>query len=482
MHLFDLLNGLKCEIIGNSDLYVDSLSCSTDTVRKNCMFFCLAGKNYDGHELAAKAVGDGACAVVCEHKCDVKCTQIVVEDCRRFMALVAKTFYQDAADAVKIIGIVGTNGKTSCTYILDSIFSAHGYKTAVIGTNGVCYDGKQYPTKLTTPDPIELHYLLHQMRQKQVEYVFLEVSAHAIYYKKLCGVKLDCAVFTNFSQDHLDFFETMENYGKVKKSFFTPLHVKNAVVNADDDLGREIAERYPSAVTYSVTKKADVYAENCREDGNRNSFDMVMNGERLTLSSKLCGRFNVYNCLCSAVTAKLFGVSDESIRRGIERITAIEGRNQTFFREDNVRLVVDFAHSPDGIRNILSFLKSVTENRLIVLFGCGGNRDRFKRAVMGSVASAYASLIVLTNDNPRYETPEAIAKDISVGITCPFVTILNRKEAILYAMSQASTGDCVAILGKGAETNQETMGVKTPYSDVDTVLSILHKRRRDLDK
>ncbi len=481
MHLAELLNGLKCETVGNLDLNIESLACSTEKVKKNCMFFCLVGQNFDGHDLVLKAVGDGAVCIVCQKKLNVNVAQIIVENSRIFMARVAKTFYSNASDSLKIIGIVGTNGKTSCSYILDSIFTCAGKNCAVIGTNGVCFANKKHFSSLTTPDPIELHKWFFEMKEHGVEYVFLEISAHAIFHGKLEGMKIDCVLFTNFSQDHLDFFQNMENYAKVKMSFFNLKNTKNAVVNLDDDLGKKIASSFENAVTYSLHEKSDVIAHNVSCENNGNKFEISINGGDISIESRLCGMFNVYNCLGCAVVAKLFGISNNFIQYGIGSIVAIEGRNQTYVSPQGVTVVVDFAHTPDGVRNILSFLKSTCKGKLIVVFGCGGNRDKFKRAVIGGVVSFFSDLAIITSDNPRYEKPSNIAHDIEVGMSCNYEIILDRTQAIIGAFDKAKKDDCIAILGKGAELYQEIHGIKIPFSDNDVVQKIIHSKWRYVD-
>ncbi len=383
MYLQQLLNGVCCQIVGVGNPQITSLSCDTSTVKQGSLFFCLKGQKRDGHDFFRKVIGDGASAIVCERPLDTQALQIIVEDARAVMSLVAKNFYDNCVDKLKIISIVGTNGKTSTSYILEAILSKAGYNTAVIGTNGIFFNGQKHYSGLTTPDPIELHYWFRQMYLNKVDVVIMEVSAHAIELKKMQGICAEVAIFTNFSQDHLDFFKTMQNY------------------------------------------------------------------------------------------ATVLGVDVDTSVNAVKEVNVVNGRNETIIRSDGARVVIDFAHTPDGIHNILSFLKSTTKGRLIVVFGCGGNRDKFKRPSIAEQFSEYADFAVLTNDNPRYEDPKLIAKDVAERLTCKYKVVLNRSQATEFALSIATAVDTVAILGKGAEEYQEIKGKKFPYSDVDVVRNLL---------
>ncbi len=476
MYLQQLLNGIAYELIGSGNPEILSLSCDTSTVTQGSLFFCIKGAKYDGHDFYSKAIGDGAVAIVCEHLLETQALQILVKDVRSAMALAAKNFYDNCADKLKIISVVGTNGKTSTSYILESILTKAGYNTAVIGTNGIFFNAQRRSTGLTTPDPIQLHYWFRQMYLNNVDVVVMEVSAHAIALHKMDGIHSDIAIFTNFSQDHLDFFRTMEAYAAAKKSFFTEKYVKNIVTNVDDALGREIAQMRPS-VTYSVEGNADVVAKDIKLCKDSSVYQVEIKGQNAVINTRLAGKFNVYNTLAAATCAFVMGIDIDTVVNAIGEVDSVSGRNETIVRSDGARIVVDFAHTPDGIRNILSFLKETTEGKLIVVFGCGGNRDKFKRPLMAETVSQFADFAVLTNDNPRYEDPKLIARDVVESLTCKYKVILNRSQATEYALSAATGADTVAILGKGAEEYQEIRGRKFPYSDVDIVRKFLLKEQ-----
>lgn len=472
MYLQQLLNGVAYQTAGAGNPDISALSCDTSTVKQNCLFFCLKGNKYDGHDFFRKAIGDGAAAIVCDHRLDTQAIQIIVDDVRSAMSIAAKNFYGNCADKLKIISIVGTNGKTSTSYILDAILSRAGYKTAVIGTNGIFFNGQRHSVGLTTPDPIELHYWFKQMYLNKIDAVIMEVSAHAIALHKMDGVRSDVAIFTNFSQDHLDFFHTMEEYARVKKSFFAEKFVKNAVTNADDSVGESLALDLPR-VTYSIKSDADVKAFNVNVGKDGCAYTLNAFGQEALVTTRLAGEFNVYNTLAALSCALVLGVDIDTAVLAVKEVSGVSGRNETIIRSDGARIVVDFAHTPDGIKNILSFLKKTAEGNLIVVFGCGGNRDKFKRPLIAETVSAYADFAVLTNDNPRYEDPRAIARDVYERLTCKHKVVLNRSQATEYALSVATGRDTVAILGKGAEEYQEIRGKKFPYSDVDVVRNLL---------
>ncbi len=472
MYLQQILNGACYKIIGEGNPDIQSLSCDTSTIKQGCLFFCLKGTKYDGHNFFRKAIGDGAVAIVCDHPLETKALQIVVEDVRTVMCIASKNFFDRCCDKLKIVSVVGTNGKTSTSYILEAILSKAGYNTAVIGTNGVFFNGQRHATSLTTPDPIELHYWFRQMYLNKVDIAVMEVSAHAIALRKMYGITSEVAVFTNFSQDHLDFFRTMENYRDTKRSFFASEFVKNVVTNADDELGREIAEMLPSA-TYAINSKADAIASDVNIEKDGSSYKLQIFGQNAMIKTRLAGIFNVYNTLASATCASILGVDIDTVANAIGEVECVSGRNETLIRSDGARIVVDFAHTPDGINNILSFLKKTCEGNLIVVFGCGGNRDKFKRPLMAKKVSLYADFAVLTNDNPRFEDPKLIARDVSEALSCRYKIILNRSQATEYALSIATGKDTVAILGKGAEEYQEIRGRKFPYSDIEVVRNLL---------
>lgn len=473
MYLQELLDGISCDVVGDGNPDITSLSCDTSTVKPNSIFFCLKGQKYDGHDLFVKAVGEGATALVCEKVLDTDVLQIVVKNSRAVMSQMAKKFYDNCADKMKLIAIVGTNGKTTTSFILDAILNKAGYNVGVIGTNGIYFGGAKHINEMTTPDPIQLHYWLKQMYLNKVKYVIMEASAHAIALDKLCGLHFDVAIFTNFSQDHLDFFRTMDNYAKTKRSLFTKDNVSCAVVNADDEQGQLICKQTDNCVTYSAEHTADVTAKDILLQDDKMQYEIDVFGKTGIVKSHLTGKFNVYNTMSAIACANVLGVDTDTCISAVQEVYCVSGRNETVIRSDGARIVIDFAHTPDGIENILSFLKSTTHGKLIVVFGCGGDRDKFKRPLMAQAVSKYADFAVITNDNPRYEEPKDIVQDVVGQMFCKYKVVLNRSQATECALSVATATDTVAILGKGAESYQEIKGRKFPYSDMETVLNLI---------
>lgn len=476
MQLSELLSGINyIDVKGNTDLNISSLSCDSRRVKKDGLFFCLEGTQTDGHIFAHKAVADGAVALVCGRDvnlADDSVCRIIVSDTRAVMSKMAKTFFHSACDLLNIISVVGTNGKTSTTYLLDAILKETGEKTAVIGSNGVWIGERRIKSALTTPDPIDLHELFYKIHLNKIRYVIMEVSAHAIALKKMEGVTSDIAVFTNLSQDHLDFFKNMQTYAAVKESFFDKKYVRVGVINADDELGMKILKNADlSMISYGCENPADVFASDFEGSEKGISYTLGLCGETKRVSYSLKGKFNMYNTLAASAAARLYGIKADVIAQGISKVKSIDGRNETFFMKSGARVVVDFAHTPDGVENILSYMSSTGKKggRLIVVFGCGGGRDKFKRPLMGKAVAKYADLAIVTDDNPRFEDSFSIFRDIVAGLKENYEIIQNREDAIFHALNQAGAADTVAILGKGAERYQEIKGRKYPFYDIEVV-------------
>lgn len=462
------------QVVNNLPREITSISVSSTETTDGSLFVCLKGTNADGHDYAAEAVKKGAVCIVCERPLELPVCQLVVEDTHKAASLLAAEFYGRPADRFKLICVVGTNGKTSTAFIIHKILTTAGHKSALISTNGIYVDGQYRQNQMTTPDPLYLNELFYDIAECGSEFCVMEMSAHAIHQNKLYGTVADLAVFTNFSQDHLDYFKSMQNYRAVKKSFFDKSCAKIAVVNADDDLGREIlADGRLPAVSYGVENPSDVFAVDINCEGERASYVMNIYDEIRAVNYFLPGRFNVYNTLAAATACRVFGIKADAIAKGIAAVKSIEGRNQSVCFPKGFKVVVDFAHTPEGIQNILSHLRSSTFGKLIVVFGCGGDRDKGKRALMGKAVSAYADYAVITSDNPRSEDPFEIMFAAESGLKIDHELICDRKTAIAKAVWRASKDDTVAILGKGHEKYQEINGVKYPFSDMEIVLDLL---------
>ena len=448
--------------------------------RKDCeksLFVCLRGEKADGHDFALDAERNGALALVVEKEIvGSALPQFVVRDPRKAFAIICGNFFGNPARKLKLVTVVGTNGKTSTTEILCRIFNEAGRLSATIGTLGYMIGAERSEGMLTTPDPLELHEKLAEMVSKGVEYVFLEASAHAIYYSKLAGIKACLSIFTNITQDHLDFFETMERYAEVKLSYFRPENTAIAVVNSDDEYGRRlILKSNVPTISYGLYNPADVFAINVTEGQNGLSFTLNAYDLIADITTPLCGKFNVYNVMAATTAAMYLGVELSTIAKALKKMAPVPGRFVSCDIKGR-RVIVDYAHTPDGLENLLSSVKKEATGRVITVFGCGGDRDKSKRPIMGQIASHYSDYVIVTDDNPRFEKEEEIADQICKGIAADSLSevILDRTEAIMRAFSLAQTGDTVVIAGKGHESTMEINGKKYPYSD----LAILEKLGR----
>ncbi len=459
-----------------SDTEITGLACDSSLVTEGCLFFCLMGREYDGHTFAADALSRGAAALVVERRLAIDCLQIEVDDSRDALSRAAAAFYGNPSKRLKMIGVTGTNGKTTTTYILKSIIEAAGHSCGLIGTNAIEYGDKKLNSTLTTPDPIELQHTLFDMAEAGVEYVVMEVSAHALALKKVNGIVYEVAAFTNFSRDHLDFFGDMKTYAEAKKAFFTPEHARTAVINVDDSLGMEIMHGTKlHTVTYGVDNPSDVFGINLEMSAYGLSYVINMSDHVAKVKFNLTGRFNMYNTLCAAAIASALELPFNAVIAGIRNVKKVDGRFN-IINTARCNVIIDFAHTDDGIANILQAIREFAPARIITVFGCGGNRDKTKRAVMGKIVSTLSDYCFVTSDNPRFEPPVDIILQIESGIkeagNTNYTPIVDRKEAIRAALNMANKDDIVLIAGKGAERYNDVMGHKQPYNDEAYVLEI----------
>lgn len=461
-------------VIGNGEVEIKGIAIDSKQVRRGQIFIALRGINTDGNDYIAEAIMRGAVAVVSEITIvDLPVTLVVVKDARSSLAKICSAYYCHPEKSLKFIGVTGTNGKTTVTHLIKGILEKNGYKTGLIGTLGVYYGDNYVETSLTTPDPIELFSTLSDMVSAGVTHVIMEVSAHASRLKKLDGITFDIGVFTNLTQDHLDYFETIENYKQAKLEFLNLNKCKQIVTNVDDETGKEIALSIKS-ISYGVDNPSDVFAINIEEGKNGLKFVVNLFDYVLKVESKLIGYFNVYNVMSALIAAVMAGVSPQDAVNAIKELERINGRLESLPSKNGVSVFIDYAHTPDGLSVSLKALRKITPNKLFCVFGCGGNRDTSKRAVMGEISGLNADFTVITSDNPRFEEPMDIIADVEKGIrkaTKKYVIIQKRQDAVYYALSMAKKGDTVLIAGKGAEQYQDILGIKHPYNDKDTVKS-----------
>lgn len=481
MNLENLIKNLEAKVIGETNLDILDITYNSKKVKKGSLFVCLCGENSDGHDFAKDAERNGAAAILCEKQVQVNIPQIVVSSTRKALSKVFSCFYDNPQKKLKIIGLTGTNGKTTTSFLIKSILEESGKKVGLIGTQGA-FIGKQFfQTGLTTPDPQLLFKLLKQMVDFGVEYVVMEVSAHALALDKTEGIVFEVGVLTNLTQDHLDFFKTMENYKRAKLKLFEGNKIKSAVLNFDDEFGRKLAETITVPfLSYSLNNPSDVFAAKIGNKNGKNKFIVNILDNVFDVESNLIGEFNIYNSLAAASVAAMLGCSTKQIKNGLEKLFGVEGRLNRFNLSNGVVAFIDFAHTPDGIEKALNAIRELKFKQIITVFGCSGNRDKDKRHKMGQIAEKLSDYVVLTTDNPRFENPELILDDIEIGMEKTAHTrFVSREQAIEFALTLAKKGDCVAILGKGAETYQDINGVNVPYSDFEVVKNFNENLHRE---
>lgn len=471
-------------ITSGEETEIGFLTADSRAKGENGLFFCLPGARFDGHDFAPQALSNGCCALVVERELDLPCPQVLVSDVRAAMARIASAFNGHPERRLRLVGITGTKGKTTTTYMLKSVIEAAGFSCGIIGTTGCIAGNTKLPSQLTTPDPIEMFEILRIMADAGVQIVCMEVSAHALYLRKLMGIVFEAAAYTNFSQDHLDFFGTMEKYLAAKKILFEGDMVRNAAINVDEETAEYIQEGMvcPS-MTYGISGDADLFARDIEITESGVSFTLnlrKLHTERIHLL--LTGMFNVYNAMTTAACALILGISLEDIRKGLESMVSVPGRVEMLDTKTPYRMILDYSHSPDALENILSTVREFCRGRLILVFGCGGDRDKGKRPIMGEIAGRLADYSILTSDNPRREDPMAILAAIEAGIKptgAKYEIVENRREAIRQAMEMAVGGDIIVLAGKGHETYQEIGGVKYPFDEKVVVSELLGEMKKE---
>lgn len=475
MKLTELARSIPAGASVSAEAEVTGLVCDSRKVKKGDLYFCLPGLRVDGHNFAKAAADAGAAALVVERKLPVDLPQVLVEDARAAMSYMAQCFYGYPAGEMHGVGITGTKGKTTTSFLVRAIARHAGYKVGLMGTVCTYIGEEEEPASLTTPDPIDVQSLLRRMKDAGCDFYVMEVSAHALDLRKLVGMKFDQGIFTNFSQDHLDYFGTMETYRRAKEKFFDPFYIGHAVVNADDEAGKYMLGRVP-ATTYGVSAPADAYANEIEILESGVSYRLHWKDVVLPLHLHISGIFNVYNSMAAAVACLEMGISPEDVKAGLESVTVVPGRIEPLPTHTPYRVILDYAHSPASLESILKTIRQFTRGRLICVFGCGGGRDKEKRPIMGEISGRLADFSVLTSDNPRLEDPMDILRAIEEGIkrtTGPYVVIENRREAIRYAMQMGQPGDVIVLAGKGHETYQDIGGQKHPFDEKVVVREIL---------
>lgn len=472
-------------VYGTLDLEIAQIDFDSREVKANSVFVALRGTQVDGHKFIDKAIQLGASAIVCEElpvNRDETVTYVEVKDSHQALALLAANFYGNPSQELKLVGITGTNGKTTTTTLLHDVFTDLGYKSGLLSTVVNKIGKDEVPATHTTPNPVALNQLLRRMVDEGCQYCFMEVSSHAIHQNRIAGLGFDIAGFTNISHDHLDYHKTFKEYIYAKKKFFDDLSSSaKAIVNVDDPNGMVMVQNSSAEVLKMALKNVADYKVKIIE----NTFSgLVLNLNQHELWTNLIGGFNAYNVLLVYAVAIELGLEEMDVLRGISKLRSVEGRFEYVRSEGGVVAIVDYAHTPDALKNVLSTIQSVrTRNeQVITVVGCGGDRDRKKRPVMAEISTDLSDKVILTSDNPRTENPDAIINEMKAGVpaekSAKVMAITNREEAIKVACSLAVSGDIVLVAGKGHEKYQEINGERFPFDD----LSIVKETLKNLNK
>ncbi len=481
--LKEILNKIDVdEVVGSIDLKINALNIDSREVTSNSLFVAVKGVFIDGHEFIGKAIENGSISVLCEElpvNIIRGITYVVVKDVSEALGVVASNFYNNPSGKLKLVGVTGTNGKTTTTTLLYNLFLNLGYQTALLSTISVKIGKEEIPAINTTPDVITINKYLAKAVELGCDYAFMEVSSHGIHQKRIEGLKFDGAVFTNLTHDHLDYHKTFKEYLNTKKLFFDNLS-KDAfsLTNIDDKNGLVMLQN-SSSKKYSYALKTDA---NFKGKLLENSFSgMLMTINSQEVWTRIIGEFNAYNLLVAYGVAKLLCQDELEILTAISKLESIRGRFQYNLSDTGIVTIIDYAHTPDALKNVLNTINDIRtgNEKLITIIGCGGDRDKTKRPIMASVACELSNQVVFTSDNPRSEDPHAIIEEMEKGVHSRFynktMSIVNRKEAIKYAIKIADPGDIILIAGKGHETYQEINGVKNEFDDLQTSTNLLEK-------
>jgi len=467
------------QVIGSTNIAIDNICFDSRNVDEFSVFVAVAGTVVDGHDFIDKALEQGALAIVCEflpEEINPKVTYVKVKNSKEALGNIASNFYEHPSENIKLIGVTGTNGKTTVTTLLYQLFKYLGYRVGLISTIANKNHNQEIPSTHTTPDPIQLNKLLHEMVENGCEYIFMEVSSHAIDQRRIAGLKFDVAVFTNITHDHLDYHKTFDNYIKAKKQFFDGLSSSAAALVNSDDFHAEVMVQNTAAEvkTFGLRSDADFKARILE-----NHFGgLHLNIDGQDLIARLIGSFNAYNLLAVYGVASILGQDKMEVLTDITKLKSVEGRFNFIKSNDGIIGIVDYAHTPDALKNVLDTVNNIRQagEKLLTVVGCGGNRDKTKRPLMAKIAAKLSDKVIFTSDNPRNEDPATIIKDMEPGVEKDdlrkTISITDRKEAIKTAFHLAEPGDIILIAGKGHEKYQEINGVKYPFDDMAEIKNL----------
>lgn len=469
----------KYEISGSDEIEINGIEIDSRKIKDGNAFIAIRGTQADGHDYISKAIELGAKAIICEklpEKTIEGITYAIFSDTEDAVGKIATTFYGNPTEKLDLVGVTGTNGKTTIATLLYNMFRAFGYKAGLISTVCNYIDGEAIPTEHTTPDPITLNQLLGRMADEGCKYAFMEVSSHSVAQKRIGGLKFSGGIFTNLTRDHLDYHKTVQNYLKAKKAFFDGLpKTAFALTNADDKNGMVMVQNTKAKVaTYSLRTMAD-FKGKVLEDGFEG---MLLDINNTEVNVQFIGRFNAYNLLAVYGAANLLGKKPEDILLQLSTLRPVSGRFDSLRSPEGYTAIVDYAHTPDALTNVLDAIHDVLKGRgkVITVVGAGGNRDKGKRPIMAKESVRQSDKVIITSDNPRFEEPQDIINDMLAGLNKDemkkVVAITDRKEAIRTACMMASQGDVILIAGKGHENYQDIKGVKYHFDDKEIVREI----------
>lgn len=479
MKLRSIMENINLDIIqGSIDLDINKIQYDSRKVKQGDVFFCIDGYTVDGHKYIQDAINNGAIAVVCEKNIDISlnCSVIKTKDSRKALAISAANYYKNPSRHMKIIGITGTNGKTTSAFMIKEILEQKGYKVGLIGTIANYIGDKKIHAERTTPESLELHELFSEMVECKVDYCVMEVSSHSLSLDRVYGIEFCESIFTNLTQDHLDFHKTFENYFSAKLMLFR--NSKNSIINIDDIYGKKAYSFIKSSKLSFGLSNSDIMASDIKMHSRGSKFTLRYKDNSFEVELSIPGNYNIYNALGAIAVCLSQGIEPTVIKIALEKVQ-VPGRCELVKDMHNLgfEIILDYAHTPDGLENILKTAREFTKGKLICVFGCGGDRDKTKRPIMGKIGSRLCDISVITSDNPRNEDPLEIINDIVKGIEKHnFEIIESRKAAIKRAMEIASPGDVIVIAGKGHEDYQVLKG-KTIHFDEREVVSEIIKER-----
>lgn len=486
MKLTACLNGIKVNSHrGDLEVEIKGITYDSREVKPGDLFVCVPGFKVDGHDFAAQAWEKGAAALVTERELELDIPQVTVENTRRVMSFLASNFYGQPQNRLNVIGVTGTNGKTTTTHLIKAILEANGQPTALMGTLYGLVGNYRENLHHTTPEAMDILRFFRRAADDGASHLVMEVSSHALDLDRVASISFAAAIFTNLTQDHLDYHHTIDEYRTAKLKLFRELTAdKPAIINCDDPSANFFIEAAPGPIiTYGLNPKADVRAEQIQISLTGTRFILVYGPKKVLLNLKLVGMFSVYNALAAAGYALASGIEISVVKKALEQVTGVAGRYETVDAGQSFAVVVDYAHTPDGLENVLKTSVNIKTNRLITVFGCGGDRDRTKRPIMGEISARYSDFTVVTSDNPRTEEPLAIIEEIIPGVikvaNAAYLVEPDRRAAIYKALTMAESGDLVMIAGKGHEDYQLVGTQVLHFDDREVAREILEEIRND---